>query len=73
MGVRPGPHVTCGYFSMRAVLDLMERADSLKPTDLRRAAVTSPYFYRPDYAGLRPCALYVARNGRFEFVQNLEK
>ncbi|HZE95966.1 MAG TPA: ABC transporter substrate-binding protein [Planctomycetota bacterium] len=71
MGVRPGPHVTCGYFAMKAALDLLDRADSLKPDDLQRAAAASPFFIR-DSTTERPCALYVARNGKFEFVQELK-
>ena len=59
----PGPHVTAGYYAMKAALDVIDRANSVEPAELRRAA-----------AGLetRPCALYVARNGRFEFVELLK-
>ena len=64
MGFVPGPHVTAGYFAMKAVLDTIDRANSIEEAALHRAAaaVTSVR---------RPCALYVARNGVFEFVETL--
>lgn len=71
MGGVPGPHVTAGYHSMRAVIDAIDLAGSIDPDLLRRAAARLPCV---DAAGesTRPCALYVARNGRFEFVKLLE-
>lgn len=56
------PHVTAGYLAMKAVLDTIDRANSVNPKDLRKAATPAT----------RPCTLYVARNGRFEFVENLK-
>jgi len=61
-----GPHVTAGYLAMKAVLETIDRADSVDPVELRRAASTMPSF-----DALRPCALYVAGKGRFEFVETL--
>ena len=60
----PGPHMTAGYVAMKAVLEAIDHANSIKEEDLHRAwaARTFP---------LRPCALYVARNGLFEFVEPL--
>jgi hypothetical protein len=60
----PGPHVTAGYYAMKAVLDAIDRANSFRTEDLLRAAVVRP--------SSRPCALYVARGGNFEFVELLE-
>ena len=40
--------------------------------DLTRAAAKLPYFDAQGCAALRKCALYVARNGSFEFVDLLE-
>lgn len=57
-----GPHVTAGYFAMKAVIAAIDRANSVDPKDLHQAASPST----------RPCALYVARNGRFEFVETLK-
>lgn len=66
----PGPHVTAGYLAMKAVLDALDLANSADPNELRRVIARIP---RVDATGAstRPCALYVARKGRFEFVQNL--
>jgi hypothetical protein len=71
-GTRPGPHVTAGYFAMKATLEAIDRAGSIDPADLRRAVTKLPYFDAEGKAALRPCALYVARNGKFEFVENLK-
>ena len=64
MGFIPGPHVTAGYFAMKAVLVTIDRANSLSEEALHRAAAILP-------SARRPCALYVARNGRLEFVETL--
>jgi len=60
-----GPHVTAGYFTMKAVLDVLEQADSLNEAELRSAATRVPNFERP-------CAVYVARNNLFHFVEELK-
>ena len=72
MGFVPGPHVTAGYYAMKAALEAIDHANSMEPEDLRRAAAKLPYFDAQGKAALRKCALYVARNGRFEFVELLE-
>jgi hypothetical protein len=71
MGKTPGPHVTAGYLALKATLEAIDYANSTEPADLRRAAAKLPYF---DAAGAstRPCALYVARNGLFQFVEVLK-
>ena len=60
----PGPHITAGYVAMKAVLDTIDHANSIKEEDLHRAWAARSF-------PLRPCALYVARNGLFEFVETL--
>jgi ABC-type branched-subunit amino acid transport system substrate-binding protein len=60
-----GPHVTAGYFAMKAVLDTLERADSSDEEELRSAAARVPNLDRP-------CASYVARSNRFRFVEELK-
>ena len=67
----PGPHVTAGYLAMRAALRAIDRADTMVTSKLVRAAAELPDF---DAAGqsTRPCAIYVARNGIFEFVEELK-
>lgn len=72
MGSVPGPHVTAGYYAMRATLEALDQADSAEPEALRRAAATLPYFDAQGRAALRTCALYVARNGVFDFVEVLK-
>jgi hypothetical protein len=72
MGSIPGPHVTAGYYAMKAALESIDRADSMDPDDLRRIAAKLPYFDAWGRAALRKCALYVARNGRYEFVELLD-
>lgn len=72
MGFVPGPHVTAGYFAMKAMLDAIDRASSIGEDALHRAAASLPYFDDQGRAALRRCALYVARDGRFEFVELLE-
>lgn len=58
----PGPHVYGGYLTGKAALDLIARARSTSPEDLLSAASS----IRP-----HPPALYVARGGRFQFVELL--
>lgn len=58
----PGPHVYGGYLAGKAALDLIARARSTFPADLLNAASS----IRP-----HPPALYVARGGRFHFVELL--
>ena len=72
MGSTPGPHVTAGYYAMKAALEAIDLANSAEPDELRRAATRLPYFDARGRAALRKCALYVARNGRFEFVELLD-
>jgi hypothetical protein len=72
VGTTHGPHVTAGYFAMKAALGAIDLANSRETADLRRAAWKLPYFDAQGRATLRPCALYVAKNGLFEFVELLE-
>jgi hypothetical protein len=72
MGITPGPHVTAGYYAMKAALDSIDRADSVEKTALERVAMRLSSFDAGGRA-TRPCALYVARNGVFEFVELLEQ
>jgi hypothetical protein len=72
MGTVPGPHVTAGYYAMKAALEAIDRANSVEPADLRRAAAQLPYFDAKGGAALRKCALYGARAGRYEFVELLD-
>jgi hypothetical protein len=72
MGTTPGPHVTAGYFAMKAALEAIDRANSIDPEELRRAAATLPYFDAQGKAALRKCALYRARDNKFEFVELLD-
>jgi hypothetical protein len=72
MGVTPGPHVTAGYFAMKAALEAIDRANSIDPEELRRAAATLPYFDAQGKAALRKCALYRVRDNTFEFVELLD-
>jgi hypothetical protein len=64
-GRHAGPHAWPGYLLMKAVLDRVERAGSRNVEKLRGA------FYGNPLKPLPP-ALYVARNGKFEFVQDLK-
>jgi hypothetical protein len=66
-----GPHVIAGYLGMRAALRAIDRADSLVAEKLIRAAAELPDFDATG-ASTRPCALYVARGGKFEFVEELK-
>lgn len=61
-GKDPGPHVYGGYLAGKAALDLIARVGSTSPVDLLDAAAS----IRP-----HPPALYVARGGRFHFVELL--
>jgi hypothetical protein len=71
MNATPGPHVTAGYLAMRAALRAIDRADSIDPAALIKAAAQLPEF-DPSGASTRPCAIYIARNGIFEFVEELK-
>jgi len=66
-----GPHVVAGYLAMKATLDAIDRANSIDPEALRRAAAKLPIFDATG-ASTRPCALYVARKGILEFVEELK-
>lgn len=72
IGMPAGPHVTAGYYAMKATLEAIDHANSIEPEDLRRAAAKLPYFDAQGRAALRKCALYVAKNGRFEFAGLLD-
>jgi ABC-type branched-subunit amino acid transport system substrate-binding protein len=63
-GRRAGPHAWPGYLLMKAVLAGIDRAGSCHGDKLRPAFAKDPS--KP-----RPCALYVARSGKFEFLQDL--
>ena len=65
MQTTQGPHVTAGYFAMKAVLDILDQADSSDEVELRRAATRVPNL-------ARPCAVYVARSNLFRFVEELK-
>jgi hypothetical protein len=71
-GPHVGPHVNAGYFAMKAALEAIDRANSVEPEALRRAAAKLPYFDAQGRAALRKCALYVAKDGVFEFVRVLD-
>ena len=62
---RAGPHAWPAYLTMKAVLEVIDLAGSNRPEDLHQAAALHP-------TPLRPCALYVSREGNFEFIQNLK-
>src|SRR5262245_41422601 len=61
IGTTPGPHVTAGYFAMKAALEAIDRANSIDPEELRRAAAKLPYFDAQGREALRKCALYRAK------------
>lgn len=71
-GPHTGPHVNAGYFAMKAMLEAIDRANSLNPDELRRAAAKLPYFDAQGRAALRKCALYVAKDGVYDFVRTLD-
>jgi hypothetical protein len=62
---RAGPHAWPAYLTMKAILGVIDQAGSHRPEDLHRAAVLHP-------TPQRPCALYVSREGKFEFVQDVK-
>jgi hypothetical protein len=64
-GRRAGPHAWPGYLMMNALLNIIERAASRSPSDLRAA-------FRAYAPVPRPCALYVFKGGKFEFVEDLK-
>jgi ABC-type branched-subunit amino acid transport system substrate-binding protein len=64
-GRHAGPHGWVGYLAMKATLEVLEQATTGKAEELQAIARRLP--------PLRPsCALYVVRNGAFEFVQELK-
>jgi hypothetical protein len=60
-----GPHGWIGYLGMKAALEVIDRTGSTQIKDLRSTAARLP-------ADAAPCALYVARDGKFVFLQNLK-
>ena len=64
-GRHAGPHAWPGYLLMKAVLERIERARSGRAAALRDAFWENP-------SPPRPCALYVARDGKFAFLQDLK-
>lgn len=61
-----GPHAWPGYLLMRAMTQVVDRAKSKDEPELRRALLLDP-------PARRPCALYVHKGGKFEFVQDLKE
>lgn len=72
MGTVPGPHVTAGYFAMKTALETLDQANSIEPEELFRAVQKLGSFGPTNDRPLRPCAIYAARNGIFEFVEELK-
>jgi substrate-binding family protein len=72
MGAVPGPHVTAGYYSMKMALRALERSNSIKQDDLMKGLSTLGSFGPAGGQPLRPGAIYVARNGIYEFVEELK-
>jgi ABC-type branched-subunit amino acid transport system substrate-binding protein len=64
-GRHAGPHAWPGYLLMRAVLERVDRARSSRAAALREAFLENPSVPRPG-------ALYVAREGKFVFLQDLK-
>jgi ABC-type branched-subunit amino acid transport system substrate-binding protein len=64
-GRHAGPHAWPGYLLMKAVIELIERADSNDGESLYAALMARP-------APLRSCALYQFKEGKFVFVQDLK-
>ena len=60
MGTSPGPHVTAGYFAMKAALEAIGQAQTIDPGELRRAAGKLPYFDPEGKAAFRPPAPFMA-------------
>jgi hypothetical protein len=71
MGIVPGPHVTAGYFAMKTALETLDQADSIEQDDLFKA-IQKLGSFGPNDRPLRPGAVYVARNGLFQFVEELK-
>jgi hypothetical protein len=64
-GRHAGPHGWVGYLAMKRTLELLEGMDSGKREEFDRVAASRP--------PVPPsCALYLVRNGKFEFVQALK-
>jgi hypothetical protein len=70
-GKDPGPHVYYGYLAGRAILEAIDQARSRRRDKIRAGLASSPCFDRRGESTL-PCALYAARNGKFEFVERLK-
>ena len=70
-GYPAGVHAYYGYFAMKSALESIEQAGSKDPMRVFRAALKLPYFDAQGSTTVHFCALYVARGGRFEFVENL--
>jgi ABC-type branched-subunit amino acid transport system substrate-binding protein len=64
-GRHAGPHGWVGYQAMKAALDVLHRAESVKPEEWQTLIDRMPTVRRS-------CYLYCARNGKFEFVQDLK-
>lgn len=60
-----GPHAWPAYLTMNALLDLIDRSGTGNTNDLVRVLTAHP-------PAVRPCALYVHKGGKFEFVQDLK-
>ncbi len=71
-GLRAGTHAYYGYFAMKAAMEALSRADSLDLDLIKRAGTQLPYFDAQGATTVHSCALYVARNGHFEFVELLK-
>lgn len=64
-GRHAGPHAWPGYLMMKALLAGIDRTGSCHWDKLRAA-------FEKDPPKPRPCALYVARDGKFAFLQDLK-
>jgi ABC-type branched-subunit amino acid transport system substrate-binding protein len=61
---RAGPHAWPAYLTMKAILEIIDQAGSNRVENLRWAAALHG-------TPRSPCALYVSREGKFEFVHDL--
>lgn len=64
-GRHAGPHGWVGYQAMKAALDVLDRAESARPEEFQSIADRLA-------PARRPCFLYTARKGTWEFVQELK-
>lgn len=71
-GKDPGPHVYYGYLGGRAALGAIAAANSRDPGTVRRAAASLPQFDGKGETRTNFPALYVVKEGRFEFVEVLK-